>query len=118
MGMSAEIAREVRVSAESMDGEKEVTSWQVKTTVSGNTNVKTYNGSSCSFTMPTNATNVSVTPVIGASSIESVETTADSALSSLSDGIYTLDGKKVAAPTTPGIYVMKKGNSIRKVVKN
>lgn len=110
--------REVRVSAESMDGEKEVTSWQVKTTVSGNTNVKTYNGSSCSFTMPTNATNVSVTPVIGASSIESVETTADSALSSLSDGVYTLDGKKVAAPTTPGIYVMKKGNSIRKVVKN
>lgn len=110
--------REVRVSAESIDGEKEVTKWEVNTTVSGKVTTQTYKGSSCSFTMPTNATNVSVVPIVDATGIESVAAEYNADASSLADGIYTLDGKKVSAPTTPGIYVIKKGNNIRKIVKN
>ncbi len=110
--------REVRVSAESIDGSKTVAGWKVMTTVSGKTTTQGYNASSCTFTMPTNATKVVVTPIVTVTGIESVESESMSESMSLSDGIYTMDGKKVAAPTTHGIYVIKKGNSIRKIVKN
>lgn len=112
--------REVRVSAESIDGEKMVSKWLVYFNVAGKETQYTYNGSSCSFIMPNDAAMVRVEPVVEANGIETVETppfpTSQGAL--LPDGIYTLDGKKVPAPAKPGIYVMKKGNSIRKVVKN
>ena len=111
--------REVRISAESINGEKAVTKWLVKTTVSGNTNTKTYDGSSCSFTMPTNATNVVVTPVVEEiSGIESVESQNQEIVKSVNEAIYTLDGKKVSAPNKAGIYVIKHGNSIKKIIKN
>lgn len=111
--------RQVRVSAESTDGEKAVTKWLVKTTVSGNTNTKTFDGSSCSFTMPTNATNVVVTPVVEEiSGIESVESQNQEIVKSVNEAIYTLDGKKVSAPNKAGIYVIKHGNSIKKIIKN
>ena len=111
--------RQVRVSAESVNGEKEVTKWEVKTTVSGNVTTQTFNGSSCSFTMPTNATNVSVVPVVEEiSGIESVESQNQQSDKSANEAIYTLDGKKVSAPNKAGIYVIKKGNSVKKIIKN
>lgn len=111
--------RQVRVSAESVNGEKEVTKWEVKTTVSGNVTTQIFNGSSCSFTMPTNATNVSVVPVVEEiSGIESVESSNQQIVKSVNEEVYTLDGKKVPAPNKAGIYVIKHGNSVKKIIKN
>lgn len=110
--------REVRVAAESLNGEQEVSEWQVLTNVMGQTSTKTYKGNNCSFVMPTNASVVVVTPVITATGIESVEEDQQNATSAFADGIYTMDGKKVSAPTKPGIYIIKKGDTVKKIVKN
>lgn len=110
--------REVRVTAESMDGEKTVSKWQVKISAPGGETTNTYEGNSCSFIMPSDASMVRVEPIVEASGIEGVESTNQQIAESANEAIYTLDGKKVPAPTKPGIYVIKRGNSIKKIIKN
>ena len=108
--------REVRIKAESKDGASEIKKWTVKVTANGSTTTNTYEGSTCAFTYPTNATVVSVTPFIEATGIQAAEIDSNSAANA-NNGIYTLDGKKVAAPTNTGIYIVKAGNSVKKIVK-
>jgi hypothetical protein len=51
-------------------------------------------------------------PITGIESVEATEET----LATAADGIYTIDGVKVSAAKAKGVYLIKKGNNIQKVL--
>lgn len=110
--------REVRLSAEPKEGAPAIMGWKVLTNTMGSTEEKILEGSSVAFTYPTNASAVTVDAIVETTGIESVESSNQQIDKSANEEVYTLDGKKVAAPNKLGIYIIKKGNSVKKIIKN
>lgn len=112
--------REIRLSAEPREDAPAISGWKVLISKAGGVEEQTLEGSSVSFVYPANATTVTVNAIIESTGIENIFAGNSQTLSgsdSSEEQIYTMDGKRVSAPNKSGVFLIRKGNSVKKVVK-
>lgn len=107
--------REVTVSAEPVNEDVEpIGGWMVTVSRLGKNEETVYRGTTASFIMPADATTVIVEALRETTGIESVENVQPQ--DSNSQQIFSIDGKRVSSPSKSGIYIIKEGNRVRKVL--
>ncbi len=109
--------REVKLAAEPREGAEAIVGWKILINRAGKTEEKTLQGSSVSFVYPTDASVVTVNAFTEAIGIENVFAGNNSQSDSSTEKIYTLDGKQVAAPNKSGVFIIRRGNSVKKIIK-
>lgn len=111
--------REIRLSATGVDeGTPELYGWKIKTIDSkGLVMEDTKRGAVCSFTMPSDKDVVMAIPLlISPTGIDDVEADAETANDN-GKQMFTIDGKRVDNASQSGVYIIKEGNRIKKVMK-
>lgn len=111
--------REIRLSAEGVtEDTPKPYGWRV--TMIDNTGKQSgtsMRGSNYSFTMPSDKDVVMITAIFNNNTTGIDEVEADADQNAGTREYYTLDGKRIDSPSQYGVYIIKEGNKVRKVLK-